>query len=74
MKREKAYLVDLNPSGFRNSKPAEIIGVEIISPDELSPRLCYHVQWGDFVEDWKPVKEGDYKILTLKEVVAGDYI
>ena len=73
MKREKIYLIDLSFVGFRCGKPAEIIGVEMCTPDGLEPRLCYHIKFEDSVEDWKPVGEEMYQIKTFSEVLAGDY-
>ena len=73
MKREKVYLIDLSGAGFRCGKPAEIIGVEMITPEGLSPRLCYHLRWSDNVEDWKPVNENEYKIVTFTEMLSDDY-
>jgi len=73
MKREKVYLIDLSGSGFRCGKPAEIIGVEMVTPEGLKPRVCYHLRWSDAVEDWKPLNEDEYKIVTFTEMLAGDY-
>jgi len=68
MKREKVYLIDLNGYGFRCGKPAEIIGVEMCTPEGYRPRLCYHIRFEDGVEDWKPVEVGSYEIKTIKEL------
>ena len=73
MKREKVYLVDLSGSGFRCGRPAEIIGVEMCTPDGLEPRLCYHLRWEDSKEDWKPVGEPLYEIRTFSQILSGDY-
>lgn len=69
MKREKVYLIDHNTHGFRLFQPAEIIGVEMVTPKGLEPRLCYHLQWSDSKEDWKPINEGNYKILTFTDLI-----
>ena len=69
MEREKVYLIDNSGNGFRCGIPAEIIGVEMVTPEGLKPRLCYHLKWSDFVEDWKPVHEGSYKVLTFTELL-----
>jgi len=73
MKREKVYLIDLSWAGFRCGKPAEIIGIEMVTPNGLEPRLCYHLRWSDSAEDWKPVNEEQYKILTFTELLSGDF-
>jgi len=73
MKREKVYLIDLSDAGFRRNEPAEIIGVEMCTPEGLDPRLCYHLKWSDSVEDWKPVNEKQYKILTFTELLNYKY-
>lgn len=73
MEREEVYLIDLSGVGFRCGKPAKIIGVEMCTPKGLKPRLCYHLQWSDKVEDFKPVGEVTYKIVTFTELLAGDY-
>lgn len=73
MKREEVYLVDLSINGFRNGVPARIIGVEMCTPKGLNPRLCYHLQWSDKVEDWKPVGEADYKIVTFSDLSTGNH-
>lgn len=73
MKREKVYLIDESGYGFRCGKPAEIIGLDMVTPKNLEPRLCYHLRWEDSVEDWKPITEKTYKIVTFTELLAGDY-
>ena len=73
MEREEVYLIDLSGAGFRCGKPAKIIGVEMCTPKGLEPRLCYHLQWSDKVEDFKPLGEVTYKIVTFAELLAGDY-
>lgn len=75
MKREKVYLIDLSGVGFRLNKPAEIIGIEMCTPEGLSPRLCYHLKWEDSKEDWKPVGEdrNTYQIKTFTEIMACQY-
>tara|TARA_R110002096_G_scaffold432559_1_gene649606 strand:- start:1803 stop:2030 length:228 start_codon:yes stop_codon:yes gene_type:complete len=73
MNRETAYLIDQSDAGFRRNQPAEIVGVEMCTPLGLEPRLCYHLKWSDSVEDWKPVSEKTYKIVTFTDLLAGDY-
>jgi len=69
MKREIVYLIDQGRNGFRLNEPAEIIGIEMCTPKGLEPRLCYHLKWADSIEDWKPVDDGIYKILTFTEML-----
>jgi hypothetical protein len=71
MVREIVYLIDQSDAGFRRNEPAEIIGIEMCTPNGLEPRLCYHIKWSDSVEDWKPVYEKTYKIVTFTEMLAG---
>ena len=73
MKREEIYLIDLSGSGFRCGYPAKIIGVEMCTPKDLEPRLCYHLKFADNIEDWKPIDEKSYKIVTFTELLNGDY-
>lgn len=73
MEREEVYLIDLSGAGFRCGKPARIIGVDMVTPNNLKPRLCYHLKWQDGVEDWKPISEKRYKIVTFTELLDGDY-
>lgn len=73
MKRQKVFLVDRSGSGFRCGKPAEIIGVEMCTPKGLEPRICYHLIWSDKVEDFKPINENEYEIITFDELISGDY-
>ena len=69
MEREIVYLIDNSGHGFRCGIPAEIIGVEMITPNGLLPRLCYHLKWSDGVEDFKPMNKDSYKILTFTELL-----
>lgn len=73
MERETVYLIDESDAGFRRNKPAQILGVEMCTPKGLETRLCYHLKWADSVEDWKPVNEKTYKIITFTDLLAGDY-
>jgi len=44
MTRDKAYFVGIHRYSNKSGKPAEIIGVEWVTPVGLEPRLCYHIQ------------------------------
>lgn len=73
MTRDKAYLVGIHRYSFRSGEPAEIIGVEIITPDDkLEPRLCYHVMWRDKVEDFIAVDGGHFKIISFTDILSGN--
>ena len=73
MKRDKAYLVGIHRYSFKSGVPGEIIGVEIVKPDDkLEPRLCYHVRWHDQVEDWIAVDGGHFKIISFTDILNGN--
>jgi hypothetical protein len=69
MIQETVYLIDQSDNGFRRHLPAEIIGVKMCTPKGLEPRLCYHLKWSDSMEDFKPVGEKSYKIITFNELL-----
>ena len=71
MERQEVYLIDLSSAGFRLGQPARIIGVEMCTPKGLTPRLCYHIQYSDKVEDFKPINEKHYKIVTFEDLLYG---
>jgi hypothetical protein len=71
MTRDKAYLVGVHRYSFRSGKPAEIIGVEMVTPENEKPRLCYHIMWSDKVEDWIAVEDSvNYKIVTFEDILV----
>jgi hypothetical protein len=73
MTRDKAYFVGINRYSNRSGKPAEIIGVEIVTPYGLEPRLCYHIQCSDMTEDWVPVHDtSNYKIISFTDILNGN--
>jgi hypothetical protein len=73
MKRDKAYLVGVHRYSFKSGVPGEIIGVEIITPDNEKPRLCYHVQWPDMEEDWFAIEDiPNYKIISFNDILKGN--
>jgi len=73
MTRDKAYLVGVHRYSFKSGKPAEIIGVEMVTPENGKPRLCYHIMWSDKVEDWIAVEDSaNYKIISFEDILAGD--
>ncbi len=67
---DKAYLISTHEMSFRRGKPAEIIGLIWVQPDNFENRLCYHVKWSDSVEDWVPLKDsGNFKIVSFSDIV-----
>ena len=73
MIRDKAYFVGIHRYSNKSGKPAEIIGVEMVTPQGLEPRLCYHIQWSDMVEDWVPVCDtSNYKIISFTDILNGN--
>ena len=72
MTREKAYFVGVHRYSNKSGKIAEIIGVEIVTPKGLEPRLCYHIQWSDKTDDWVPVHDKlNYKIISFTDISEG---
>lgn len=77
MIRDKAYIIGTNIHSFRVGQPAEIVGVEMITPDftnfpdaKMVPRLCYNAVWADSVEDWIAVSDVEnYKIVPFAEIL-----
>ena len=69
MKKEEVYLVNVTDSGYRHGTPARIVGVKMCTPEGLKKRLCYHLKWSDGVEDFKPVGEVDYELLTFSDII-----
>ena len=71
---DKAYYVGTNPYSFRVGIPAEIIGVQIITPDnQTRPRPCYHVRWSDSTEDWVCIADDkNYKIISFTDILNGN--
>lgn len=69
MKREKAYLLITHPSLFGFGRVAEIIGVDLVTPDGLEERPCYHIIFSDFVEDWLPINQEGHKVIKLSEAI-----
>jgi len=74
MEIDKAYFVGTHPYHNKSGVPAEIIGVNIVTPDDgLEPRLCYHIRWHDLTEDWVAVSDKNtYKIISFKDILNGN--
>jgi len=69
----KAYYVGIHRYSFKTGKPAEIIGVGIVTPDKGRSRLCYHIIWADDQsEDWVPIDDtANYKIISFDDILLG---
>lgn len=82
MKVEKIYLIGVNSNCFRCGEIAEIIGVNICTPFikgivdiPQEPRICYHIMFNDYIEDYVPKSEidfGNYEFVTLDEIINGE--
>ena len=73
MTRDKAYLVGIHRYSFKSGKPAEIVGVELVTHENEKPKLCYHIMWTDTVEDWIAVEDSsNYKIIGFEDILAGN--
>lgn len=78
MEIDKAYFVGTHPYHNKSGVPAEIVGVNIITPDGkngeiLKPRLCYHIRWHDQTEDWVAVTDDKtYEIIGFKDILDGN--
>lgn len=69
---EEAYLVGVYRYSFRAGEPGKIIGVDIITTDGGTLSPCYHIKWGDGIEDWTPIENGSHKIISFKDILAGN--
>ena len=73
MKIERVYLIGVSINSFRYGDPAKILGIKMITLNGSTPRLCYHIEYEDDLEDYVPiteVSEGIYKISTLLEIIS----
>lgn len=74
MKRVKVFLINTSSIAFRPMEPAIILNVEMCTPDGegKEPRICYHIQYSDFFEDWVPltdVADGYSKLVTQHDLI-----
>ena len=70
MKKESVYLVGTHRYSFRAGEIAKIIGVKIVTPDNLKPRLCYHVEYADGVQDFVQIYNNcDFEIITQNDII-----
>ena len=75
MNIDKAYFLGIHPYHNKSGVPAEIIGVNIVKPDDnLPPRLCYHIRWHDLTEDYVPVNSDtkSYEIISFEDILSGN--
>ena len=73
MKREDVYLVNTHRYLYRPGTPARIIGIDMCTPGDKSPRLCYHILYADGQDDWVPIKDKKlYKIITFRDILNGN--
>lgn len=73
MTRDKVYIVNLSKQhGFRRGIPAEIVGIEMVTPDKDSqPALYYHVRWADATENWIKVGIEGFKLISFTDILNG---
>lgn len=65
----KAYLIGTHYTSFRRGEPAEIIGVEFVTPEGLQPRPCYKIRYEDGVEDAVPIADANsFTIVSADEI------
>lgn len=67
MKIKKAFLIGNHRYSYRNNEECEIIGVKVVEPDGLKPRLCFEVLYNDGVIDFIPVISYIDKTYKLKD-------
>ncbi len=66
---QKAFIVGIHRYSFQAGKPAEIIGVEFVTPENLSPRPCYKLRFEDGYEDFLPISEAhNFEIISEEDV------
>ena len=71
---DKAYYVGAHRYLLKSGIPAEIIGVHMVTPEDLDPRLYYHIRWADLTEDWVPIADSDnYKIISFEDIFRWRY-
>jgi hypothetical protein len=72
MKTESAYLVGIHRHSFRAGIPAKIIDVSFVTPEQLSPRVCYHVEYDDGKHDYIPICDiHHYEIISASDKKEG---
>lgn len=66
---QKAYLVGTHRYSFRAGKPAEIIGVQFVTPMNAEPRPCFHLQFEDGQQDFIPLSEAHHFVIISEDDV-----
>lgn len=64
---KRAEIIGKSLSAFRCGHRAFIIGVAMVTPDNLNERLCYHVIYDDGLTDYVPmscVEDGSYAVVA----------
>ena len=70
MKREEAYIIGIHRYAFRYGIPARIIGIEFVTPEGLDERLAYHTRYSDGAEDWVPVGDSSFRVITFQDIIT----
>lgn len=57
MRIEKAFYTGTNIHSFRQGEQAEILNIKMVTPDDLTPRACFHIRYEDGVEDYVLIRD-----------------
>jgi hypothetical protein len=69
---QKAFLVGTHRMAYRAGQPAEILGVQFVTPMPHEPRPCYHVRFEDGKEDFIPLSETHhFEVISEEDMKAG---
>lgn len=69
---QKAFLVGTHRYSFQAGEPAEIIGVQFVTPKNAEPRACYRLRFEDGQEDLVPLSEAHhFEIISEEDVRQG---
>ena len=69
----KRFLVGIHRLSFRPGTPAEIMGVETVTPKGWPARECYRVRFEDGIEDLVPCADfWAFVIVSEEDVRAGN--
>lgn len=73
MKHEKVFLVGIHRYSFRAGEPAEIIGLKMATPDNMLPRLCYQIQFGDGAIDYVACSDSlNFDIISWTQLLKNE--
>lgn len=56
-----------NSYAFRSGEWADVIGIVLVRPENLEPRLCYHLRFPDGVCDYSPINE-PHDLMPIGEI------